>query len=41
MSRGILILYKSKTGFTKRYAEMIAAETGGTAMDVKIGRAHV
>ncbi len=35
MSRGILILYKSKTGFTKRYAEMIAAETGGTAMDVK------
>ncbi len=35
MSRRILILYKSKTGFTKRYAEMIAAETGGTAMEFK------
>ena len=35
MSKRLLILYKSKTGFTKKYAEMIAVETGGTAMDVK------
>lgn len=41
MSRKLLILYKSKTGFTKRYAEMIAAETGGTAMDVKKARPDI
>lgn len=35
MRKKTLILYKSKTGFTKRYAEFIAAETGGTAMDIK------
>lgn len=37
MSKSILILYKSKTGFTKKYADMIAEETGGTAMDFKEG----
>ena len=37
MSKSILILYKSKTGFTKKYAGMIAEETGGTAMDFKEG----
>lgn len=30
-----LILYKSKTGFTKKYAEQIAQKTGGTPMDFK------
>lgn len=33
MSKNTLILYKSKTGFTKRYADIIAKETNGTAMD--------
>lgn len=37
MNKDLLILYKSKTGFTKRYADMIAEETGGTAMDFKKG----
>lgn len=37
MSKSTLILYKSKTSFTKRYANMIAKEIGGTAMDFKEG----
>ena len=37
MSKSTLILYKSKTGFTKRYANIIAKETGGTAMGCKDG----
>ncbi len=32
MDSNILICYKSVTGFTKRYAEMIAKEAGGTLM---------
>ena len=28
MEKKILLIYKSVTGFTKNYAEMIAAETG-------------
>lgn len=35
MSKNTLILYKSKTGFTKKYADIIAKETGGTAMGFK------
>ena len=31
MKHKILILYKSVTGFTKKYADFIAKETGGTA----------
>ena len=31
----ILILYKSQTGFTKQYAEWIAAETGGDLLEFK------
>ena len=34
----ILLLYKSQTGFTKRYAEWIAAETGAVLMDLKKAR---
>lgn len=37
MNKDLLILYKSKTGFTQRYANMIAEETGGTAIDFKKG----
>ena len=37
MGKSTLILYKSKTDFTKRYANIIAKETGGTAMDYKEG----
>lgn len=37
MGKSTLILYKSKTGFTKRYANIIAKETGGTAMGYKEG----
>lgn len=37
MDKDLLILYKSKTGFTKKYANMIAEETGGTAVDFKEG----
>jgi len=33
MSENILVTYKSVTGFTKRYAEMIARETGCTIKD--------
>lgn len=32
MNPKILVCYKSVTGFTERYAEMIAGETGGTLM---------
>lgn len=35
MNSKILVCYKSVTGFTKRYAEMIAAETDGTLMDFR------
>ena len=35
MKHKILILYKSVTGFTKKYADFIAKETGGTAVDFK------
>ena len=31
----ILVTYKSKTEFTKRYAEMIAKEVDGNLMDFK------
>ncbi len=30
-----LIIYKSKTGFTKWYAEFIAKEVGGNLLDFK------
>lgn len=35
MAKKILVIYKSKTGFTKRYAEMIAEEVTCTLMDYK------
>lgn len=35
MSKKVLILYKSVTGFTKEYAEWIAQETGAALMDLK------
>lgn len=35
MNRKVLIVYKSITGFTREYAEMIAQETGGTLMESK------
>lgn len=35
MENKILLLYKSKTGFTKRYAEIIAEETNAVLMDWK------
>ncbi len=35
MNRKILVCYKSVTGFTKQYAEMIANEINGTLMDLK------
>lgn len=35
MKNKILLLYKSKTGFTKRYAEIIAKETHAVLMDYK------
>ncbi len=33
MKHNILVCYKSTTGFTKRYAEMISGETGCTLMN--------
>lgn len=35
--KSILILYQSKTGFTKKYAEMIAEELDGTPIDFREG----
>lgn len=35
MSKKILVIYKSVTGFTKEYAEWIAQETGAALMDIK------
>ena len=35
MEKKILLVYKSVTGFTKKYAEMIAAETGCALTDLK------
>lgn len=35
MKNRTLIIYKSRTGFTKRYAEMIAEETNCTLIDFK------
>lgn len=35
MNNNILVTYKSVTGFTKQYAEMIAEELGCTIMDFK------
>lgn len=35
MSKRILVVYKSVTGFTKQYAELIARESGGTALPLK------
>lgn len=35
MMNKILIIYKSKTGFTKRYAEQIAKETNAELMEFK------
>ena len=31
----MIIVYKSKTGFTKKYAELIAAETGAEVQSVE------
>ena len=31
----MIIIYKSKTGFTKKYAELIAAETGAEVQPVE------
>lgn len=35
MEKKILLIYKSVTGFTKKYAEMIAAETGCALAELK------
>lgn len=35
MSEKILVIYKSVTGFTRKYAEWIAQETDATLMDIK------
>lgn len=35
MNNRIVIIYKSRTGFTKKYAEMIAEEIGCTLFDLK------
>ncbi len=35
MSKKILVIYKSVTGFTKEYAEWIAQETDAALMDIK------
>lgn len=35
MDKKILVVYKSKTGFTKKYAQMIAEELGCEAIDGK------
>lgn len=35
MNRKILVCYQSVTGFTKQYAQMIAAEVNGKAIDCK------
>lgn len=35
MDKKILLVYKSRTGFTKRYAELIAEELPCTLMDLK------
>lgn len=35
MEKKIIIIYKSSTGFTKKYAEMIAEEINGTLADFK------
>lgn len=40
MANKILILYKSKTGFTRRYAEMISEEINCTLMDFNEATAH-
>lgn len=36
----VLVMYKSKTGFTKKYAEMIAGELECTLMDIKDANAE-
>lgn len=38
MKQSIIVLYRSKTGFTKWYAEQIAAELGCAAVDIKAVR---
>lgn len=35
MKKNVLVLYKSVTGFTKEYAELITQEMDGTIMDCK------
>lgn len=35
MNKKTAIIYKSSTGFTKKYAEMLSAETGATLTDFK------
>jgi hypothetical protein len=35
MEHNIIILYNSKTGFTRKYAELLALESGCTAMPLK------
>ena len=37
----VLVTYKSKTGFTREYAEFIAKELAGDAMDIKKAGAKV
>lgn len=41
MGKKVLIFYKSVTGFTKEYAEIIARETGGTLMDLQKAAAGI
>lgn len=40
-SKKVLTVYKSVTGFTKEYAEMIARETGCALMDLKKATAEI
>lgn len=35
MNRKVLIVYKSKTGFTRKYAELTGKETGGRVVDYR------
>ncbi len=41
MSASILVIYQSKTGFTRRYAELIARAASGTALPLENARPSV
>lgn len=41
MKNKVIIIYKSSTGFTKKYAEMISEETGCSLVDYKTANAEM